>query len=77
VTYTPDANWNGVDTFAYTVSDSFGGVDTATVTVTVAPVNDAPITVNDGPFAILRNQSVTVPVAANDTEHSASGGLSL
>jgi len=46
VTYTTDANWHGVDTFAYTVSDSFGGVAIATVTVTVAPVNDAPVAVN-------------------------------
>lgn len=47
VTYTPDPNWNGVDTFTYTVSDGNGGTDTATVTVTVNPVNDAPDAVDD------------------------------
>lgn len=41
--YTPDANFNGTDTFTVAVSDGNGGVDTATVTVTVDPVNDDPL----------------------------------
>ncbi|MCB2040934.1 MAG: tandem-95 repeat protein, partial [Rhodoferax sp.] len=50
-TYTPDADFNGVDTFTYTVTDR-GDPDgstgnalvsaPSTVTVTVRPVNDAP-----------------------------------
>lgn len=43
VTYTPNTNWSGTDTFEYTISDGLGGSDTATVTVTVNPVNDDPI----------------------------------
>lgn len=43
ITYTPDANWNGIDTFDYTISDGNGGTDTATVTITVNAVNDAPV----------------------------------
>lgn len=35
VYYTPDANYYGIDTFTYTISDGSGGTDTATVTVTV------------------------------------------
>ena len=42
ITYTPHANFNGTDTYSYDVSDGFGGVATAIVTVTVNPVNDAP-----------------------------------
>ena len=42
--YTPDADFNGTDSFTYTLSDGQGGTDTATVTVTVAPVNDVPVT---------------------------------
>ena len=41
--YTPDADFNGTDTFTYTVTDPSGETDSATVTVTVAPQNDAPI----------------------------------
>jgi hypothetical protein len=42
ITYTPNANYYGVDAFSYTVSDGNGGESTATVSVTVNPVNDAP-----------------------------------
>ena len=42
VTYTPDADFNGTDSFTYTVTDG-SLTDTATVTVTVAAVNDAPV----------------------------------
>jgi large repetitive protein len=42
--YTPAANFNGTDTFSYTVSDGRGGSSTGTVTMTVASVNDAPTT---------------------------------
>jgi hypothetical protein len=43
VTYTPDANFAGTDSFTYTISDGQGGTATATVTVTVNPVNTAPV----------------------------------
>ncbi|MBN1656880.1 MAG: tandem-95 repeat protein, partial [Anaerolineae bacterium] len=45
-TYTPEANWNGTDTFLYVVSD---GVltDTGAVTITVTAVNDPPTATND------------------------------
>ena len=36
IEYTPDNNFNQVDTFSYTISDGNGGSDTATVTVTVS-----------------------------------------
>ncbi|MCG7877809.1 MAG: Ig-like domain-containing protein, partial [Candidatus Thiodiazotropha endolucinida] len=45
--YTPDADFNGTDTFTYTIDDGNGGTDTATVTVTVGAVNDAPVAVDD------------------------------
>ncbi|MGY5865609.1 MAG: Ig-like domain-containing protein, partial [Candidatus Thorarchaeota archaeon] len=47
ITYTPDADFYGTDSFSYTVSDGKGGTDTATVTITVNPVIDAPIAVDD------------------------------
>jgi VCBS repeat-containing protein len=46
-TYTPDANFNGADSFTYTVSDG-ELADTATVNVTVNAVNDAPVALAAG-----------------------------
>lgn len=43
VSYTPNPNFFGNDSFTYTVSDGNGGSDTATVNVTVTNVNDAPV----------------------------------
>lgn len=42
VSYTPDANFNGTDSFTYTINDEVAGQSTATVNVTVDPVNDDP-----------------------------------
>lgn len=42
VTYTPAPNYAGGDSFTYTACDPSNACDTATVTVTVTPVNDAP-----------------------------------
>ncbi|MFB2892382.1 beta strand repeat-containing protein [Aerosakkonemataceae cyanobacterium BLCC-F50] len=38
--YTPALNFNGTDSFNYTISDGKGGTATATVGITVTPVND-------------------------------------
>ena len=42
VRYTPNSDFNGTDSFTYSVTGAFG-TETATVAVTVAPVNDAPV----------------------------------
>ncbi|MGQ0502555.1 MAG: retention module-containing protein [Panacagrimonas sp.] len=65
--YTPNANFNGTDTFTYTISDGQGGTDTATVTVTVDPVNDPPDAVDD---AIRTNEDtpITIDVLGNDSD---------
>ena len=60
VTYTPDANFAGTDTFTYTITDGAFATDTATVTITVTPVNDAP-TAQD--FAgTVAEDSTNIPV---------------
>ncbi len=51
VNYSPAANFNGVDTFTYTLSDGAGGTATGTVTVNVAPINDAPVAGADSVIA--------------------------
>ncbi|MFZ5927342.1 MAG: tandem-95 repeat protein [Acidobacteriota bacterium] len=41
-TYTPNANFSGTDSFTYKAFDGTANSNTATVTITVNPVNDAP-----------------------------------
>ena len=68
-TYTPALNFNGADSFDYTVSDGNGGSDTGTVSITVTAVNDAPVAADDGPFATAEDTAVTTTsVLANDTD---------
>ncbi|WP_129139544.1 tandem-95 repeat protein, partial [Modicisalibacter coralii] len=43
IVFTPATDYNGPATFEYTISDGQGGSDTATVTLFVTPVNDAPV----------------------------------
>ena len=68
LTYTPAENWNGTDTFLYSLTDGYDYTDWAIVTVEVTPVNDAPEV--DGPWAakVLHGQSVTVKITASDLE---------
>src|SRR5262249_18185156 len=42
VLYTPDANYNGADSFQFTALGPEGS-DTATISITITPVNDAPV----------------------------------
>lgn len=46
-TYTPVLNYNGTDSFDYTITDNAGGSSTATVFISIDPVNDPPVTLND------------------------------
>jgi PKD repeat protein len=42
-TYKPAGDWNGTDSFTYQISDGRGGISTATVTLAVTAINDAPM----------------------------------
>jgi len=69
LTYTPNANFSGTDTITYTVSDGAGGVNTGTVAVTVSPVADAPVAVDDVVTAAEDTPfSSVVSLIANDTD---------
>src|SRR5205814_1952664 len=46
-TYTPAANYNGADSFTYHASDGSLSSNSATVAITITPVNDAPVAGND------------------------------
>jgi hypothetical protein len=46
VTYTPNPNFYGEDSFTYRTYDSMAESETTTVTITVLPINDAPVADN-------------------------------
>ena len=60
VTYTPSPNFNGADSFTYTISDGNGSTATATVNITVNPVNDAPVALDDG-YATIEDTPLDHP----------------
>jgi hypothetical protein len=66
-TYTPNANFNGTDSFGVQASDGAGGTDTGTVTVNVAPVNDAPV-INDRSITTNEDTPVTFNHGAADVD---------
>ena len=80
VVYTPGADFHGTDTFTYSIQDgdpAFTAV--GTVTVTVTPVNDPPVAVNDA-VTTAEDTVVTVAVAvllANDRPGPANEGGSV
>ena len=59
LTYTPNANFFGADSFTYTIADGNGGTATATVNVTVTNVNDPPIPL-DNSFVISSGGSLVL-----------------
>ncbi|MGY6404716.1 tandem-95 repeat protein [Vibrio parahaemolyticus] len=66
VTYTPDDNYVGKDTFTYIVTS--GGVsESTTVEVNVTPVNDAPVA-KDDIATTQEDTAVTIDVLPNDTD---------
>jgi len=67
VRYTPARDYAGPDAFTYTVADGVGVTATGNVSVTVTPVNDAPVAVADA-ATTPEDTAITLALAANDTD---------
>ncbi|MEA5275227.1 tandem-95 repeat protein, partial [Vibrio parahaemolyticus] len=66
VTYTPNDNYHGADSFTYIVTS--GGVsESTTVNVDVTPVNDVPVA-KDDTATTQEDTAVTIDVLPNDTD---------
>lgn len=65
--YTPPADFSGEDTFTYTAVDGHGQSRTETVTMVVAPVNDAPDARADA-AATDEDTAVLLDLLANDSD---------
>ena len=68
VTYSPDANFNGTDTFNYTINDGNGGTATAIVTVNVGGTNDPPVAGDDSDNTTNEDNPITIQVLSNDID---------
>jgi len=67
LTYTPNQDFNGSESFGYTIGDGNGGTATAYVYVNVASVNDIP-TANDDSLTTDEDTSISIDVLSNDTD---------
>jgi hypothetical protein len=67
VTYTPDANFSGSDSFTYKANDGTVDSNVATVSITVNAVNDPPVAVDDS-ASVAAGGSVLIDVLFNDTD---------
>ncbi|MCP4536737.1 MAG: tandem-95 repeat protein, partial [Chloroflexi bacterium] len=68
ITYTPDADFNGTNTFAYIVDDGNSGTNTATVTITVNSVNDLPLFTSTPVMKATTDQVYTYNIIATDVD---------
>ena len=86
--YTPNPNFNGLDSFTFTTNDGILGSLVATVAITVRPVNDVPLaddqsimTNEDTPSAIILRgsdideDSLTFSVATQPSNGTLTGSL--
>ena len=64
-TYTPTANFAGTDTFTYRANDGTSNSNLATVTLTVNPVNDAPV--NTVPGAQSTNEDTALVFSSGNS----------
>src|SRR5205809_821864 len=70
-TYMPALNFNGIDSFTYKASDGQAQSGVATVTITVTPVNDAPVRSEERRVGKEEGTQLTViapGVLANDSD---------
>ena len=66
-TYAPAANYNGVDGFTFKANDGSADSNPATVSLSVLPVNDAPVAGNDS-TTVAEDGSTEVDVLVNDSD---------
>ena len=65
--YTPNSDYNGSDSFTFKTNDGTADSTEATVTLTVTPVNDAPV-VSSQTLNVAEDASVSIDVTGTDVE---------
>ena len=67
MTYTPNLNYNGSDSFTFTTNDGTATSSPATVSLSINPVNDPPTGVNQTATTTI-DAAVAITVAAQDVD---------
>ncbi|HUT12347.1 MAG TPA: Ig-like domain-containing protein [Thermoguttaceae bacterium] len=73
VTYTPDPNYHGTDSFTYVMEDITGTTSEATVTLTVDPVNDKPVA-NADSYGINEDIVTVLNIISDNDQDDADAG---
>ncbi|KAF7779283.1 hypothetical protein PMAN_a0142 [Pseudoalteromonas marina] len=68
IQYTPEANANGVATVIYTANDNNGGTASSTLSITINPINDAPVATADTAIMDEDAAPITIDALANDSD---------
>lgn len=71
-TFTPNANWNGSNSFTYQVNDGDLNSTTATVSITVTPINDPPVMAANQTYTADDNTNLAITLSpASDIDGGA------
>lgn len=70
LTYTPHGNYHGSDSFTFRANDGTNNSNVATVSITVTPVNDAPVA-QDQSIVVKENGQRDVALSATDVDGDA------
>ena len=65
--YTPQANYYGIETIVVSVCDALNACDAATITIQISSVEDAPVASNDA-VIVVENTNVSGDISLNDTD---------
>ena len=68
LTYTPDADFDGTDSFTFTVSDGVAASTEATVSIDVSAVNDAPVATSQN-VSTDEDMVLAISLAGNDVDN--------
>ncbi len=68
ITYTPDLNYHGTDSFSYIANDGELDSNEAIVNITINPINDPPISDNISPQNINEDNNLTLTLISSDID---------
>lgn len=68
LTYTPNSNYSGIDLFTFRANDDHANSNTATISITITPVNDAPVLLAIGNKQVNEGQTLTFAISATDMD---------